>query len=329
MIAREAILVIVCWVNGQDPQAAHYGSRAVRPTNGGRAMSIDLTAISITEEVQKTFDGAEDERVKELFTCLVRHLHEFTREVRLTSEEWFKAMDFLERVGKTCTPTRQEFVLLSDILGLSVLVDLIYHPGGGSVTDSTLLGPFYVEGRPTAKNGSDISGEVEGTPMFVNCRVLDSDGNPVVNAKVDTWHSDGEGFYDVQMQDKLHNHLAMRALLTTDAEGRFWYRSVTPLYYPVPTDGPCGEILRAAKRSPMRPEHVHFWLHADGFEPLITMLVRSDDPYLEHDAVFGVRRNLVADFVHHDAGETAPDGTRMNEPFQTVEWTFVLSRAED
>ncbi|MFF9403772.1 dioxygenase [Streptomyces sp. NPDC014744] len=155
-------------------------------------MSIDLTAASITEVVQKTFEGAEDERVKELFTRLVQHLHEFTREVRLTGEEWFKAMDLLERVGKTCTATRQEFVLLSDILGLSVLVDLIHHPGGGSVTDSTLLGPFYVEGRPTAENGSDISGEVAGTPLFFNGRVVGPDGTTVVGAEVDTWHSDGE-----------------------------------------------------------------------------------------------------------------------------------------
>ncbi|WP_185993833.1 dioxygenase [Streptomyces benahoarensis] len=142
-------------------------------------MPIDLTAASVTEAVQKAFEGTEDERVKELFIRLVQHLHDFTREVRLTGDEWFKAMDFLERVGKTCTPTRQEFVLLSDILGLSVLLDLVHHPGSGSATDSTLLGPFYVEGRPTAENGSDISGEVTGTPMFFNGRVLDSDGAPV------------------------------------------------------------------------------------------------------------------------------------------------------
>ncbi|TSB31181.1 hypothetical protein FNJ62_07400 [Streptomyces benahoarensis] len=153
--------------------------RGVTRTDGRNAMPIDLTAASVTEAVQKAFEGTEDERVKELFIRLVQHLHDFTREVRLTGDEWFKAMDFLERVGKTCTPTRQEFVLLSDILGLSVLLDLVHHPGSGSATDSTLLGPFYVEGRPTAENGSDISGEVTGTPMFFNGRVLDSDGAPV------------------------------------------------------------------------------------------------------------------------------------------------------
>ncbi|MFC7591964.1 dioxygenase [Nonomuraea antimicrobica] len=141
-------------------------------------MYLDLTETSITEAVQRTFDGAEDERFKELFVGLVRHLHDFTREVRLTGDEWFTALDFLRRVGDITSPTRQEFVLLSDILGLSVLVDLINHEDGPSVTDSTLLGPFYVEGRPTAANGSDISGEVEGTPLFVNGRVLDTEEIP-------------------------------------------------------------------------------------------------------------------------------------------------------
>jgi hydroxyquinol 1,2-dioxygenase len=287
-------------------------------------MSIDLTESSITEAVQRTFDRCPDERTKEVFIRLVQHLHDFTREVRLTGDEWFTAMDFLVRVGKISSETRQEYVLLSDILGLSVLVDEINHENTSSATDSTLLGPFYVEGRPTAQNGSDISAGVEGMPMFVSATVVDPDGNPIAGAHVDTWHSDGEGFYDVQQAEKLHNQLAMRALLTSDEDGRFWYRSITPRYYPVPTDGPCGEIMRAADRSPMRPEHIHFWFHAEGFEPLITTLFRADDPYLNTDAVFGAKRSLVVDFVQHQPG-TAPDGTRVDEPFQTVEWTFTLT----
>jgi hydroxyquinol 1,2-dioxygenase len=141
---------------------------------------------------------------------------------------------------------------------------------------------------------------------------------------VDTWHSDGEGYYDVQQAGKLHGEPAMRALLSTEDEGRFWFRSIVPRYYPVPTDGPCGEILRAANRSPMRPQHIHFWLRADGYEPLVTMLFQGDDPYLERDAVFGVKRSLIVEFVRHDSGETAPDGTIMTEPFQTAEWIFTL-----
>ncbi|MEV4124997.1 dioxygenase [Nocardia sp. NPDC049707] len=288
-------------------------------------MTLDSTESTITKAVQNTFAGMSDERTREIFVGLVQHLHDFTREMRLTGDEWFTAMDFLERVGHFSTPTRQEFVLLSDILGLSVLVDQINHHNETSVTDSTLLGPFYVEGRPTAANGSDISGGVAGLPLFFHGTVVDTTGNPVAGAHVDTWHSDGDGFYDVQQAQKLHNKLAMRALLTTDEHGRFWYRSIAPRYYPVPTDGPCGEILRAAGRSPMRPEHIHFWFHADGYDPLITMLFRAGDPYLETDAVFGAKRSLVVEFVQHEAGETTPDGTTMTEPFQTVEWTFTLT----
>ena len=287
-------------------------------------MSTNLTEQTITAAVQRSFDTSTDDRFRQLFVCLVAHLHDFAREVRLTGDEWFTAMDFLERVGKISSPTRREFVLLSDILGLSMLVDKINQHSGSSTTDSALLGPFYVEGRPKADNGFDISGGVAGTPMFVTGRVVDEHGDPVAGAHVDTWHSDGEGFYDVQQTEKLHDQLAMRALLTTDDNGRFWYRSITPRYYPAPTDGPCGEILRAANRSPMRPQHVHFWIHADGYQPLITQVFLKDDPYIDCDATFAVQDSLKADFVHHDPG-VAPDGTTLEEPFVTLEWTFTLA----
>jgi hydroxyquinol 1,2-dioxygenase len=286
-------------------------------------MSSNLTEQSITEAVQQTFDTSTDQRFRQLLVCLVQHLHDFAREVRLTPDEWFTAMDFLERVGKISTPTRQEVVLLSDILGLSMLLDKINQHSGSS-TDSALLGPFYVEGRPTADNGDDISDGVTGTPMFVTGRVVDGDGRPVAGAHVDTWHSDGEGFYDVQQTEKLHNHLAMRALLTTDDDGRFWYRSITPRYYPVPTDGPCGEIMRAANRSVMRPQHVHFWFRAEGYQPLITQLFFRDDPYIGRDAVFADQESLQADFVRHEPG-IAPDGSTLQEPFVTLDWTFTLA----
>jgi hydroxyquinol 1,2-dioxygenase len=287
------------------------------------AMSIDLTESTITDAVQRSFDTSGDERFRQLFVCLVQHLHDFAREVRLTGEEWATAMDFLERVGKICSPTRQEFVLLSDILGLSMLLDKINEHGGLSATHSALLGPFYVAGRPTVENGADISGGVAGTPMFVTARVVDEGGRPIQGAHVDTWHSDGDGYYDVQQTEKLHNQFAMRALLTTDENGRFWYRSITPRYYPAPTDGPGGEILRAAGRSIMRPEHVHFWFHANGYQPLITQLFLRDDPYINCDVVFAVQESLKADFVRHEPG-VAPDGTALDEPFVTLYWTFVL-----
>lgn len=287
-------------------------------------MSTNLTEDTITEVVQKTFDTATDPRFRQLLQSLVQHLHDFAREVRLTGDEWFTAMDFIERLGKISSPTRQEVVLLSDILGLSMLLDTMHENSGGSATDSALLGPFYVEGRPTAPNGADISNGVAGTPMFVTGRVVNDHGDPIAGAHVDTWHSDGTGYYDVQLTEQLGGEFAMRALLTTDADGRFWYRSITPRYYPVPTDGPCGEIMRAANRSVMRPQHVHFWFHADGYHPLITQLFLKDDPYIGRDAVFADQASLQADFVRHEPG-TAPDGTTVDEPFVTLDWTFTLA----
>lgn len=287
-------------------------------------MPSNLTEQTLTEAVQRTFDNAGDERFRQLFTTLVQHLHDFAREVRLTGEEWFVAIDFIERMGTVSSPTRQEVVLLSDILGLSMLLDKINQHRGGSATDSALLGPFYVKGRPTAANGADISNAVAGTPMFVTGRVIGEDGRPVAGAHVDTWHSDGEGFYDVQQTEKLHGELAMRALLTTDDDGRFWYRSIAPRYYPVPTDGPCGEIIGAANRSAMRPQHVHFWIHAEAYQPLITQLFLRDDPYIGRDAVFADQDSLKADFVRHEPG-IAPDGSSIEESFVTLDWTFTLA----
>jgi len=287
-------------------------------------MSSDLTEETITEAVQRTFDTSTDPRFRQLFVSLVQHLHDFARDVRLTGDEWFTATDFIERLGKISSPTRQEVVLLSDILGLSMLLDKFNEDTGESATDSALLGPFYVEGRPTAENGDNISNGVAGTPMFVTGRVVDEQGRPIAGAHVDTWHSDGTGFYDVQLTEPLHGEFAMRALLTTDRKGRFWYRSITPRYYPVPTDGPCGEIMRTAHRSVMRPQHVHFWFKADGYQPLITQLFLKDDPYIDRDAVFSAQDSLKADFVRHEPG-VAPDGTPVDEPFVTLDWTFTLA----
>lgn len=287
-------------------------------------MSTNITEDTITEVVQKTFDTATDPRFRQLLQSLVQHLHDFAREVRLTGDEWFTAMDFIERLGRISSPTRQEVVLLSDILGLSMLLDTMHENPGGSATNSALLGPFYVEGRPTAPNGADISNGVAGTPMFVTGRVVNDHGDPIAGVHVDIWHSDGTGYYDVQLTEQLGGEFAMRALLTTDQDGRFWYRSITPRYYPVPTDGPCGEIMRAANRSVMRPQHVHFWFHADCYHPLITQLFLKDDPYIGRDAVFADQASLQADFVRHEPG-TAPDGTTVDEPFVTLDWTFTLA----
>ena len=250
-------------------------------------MSSDLTEQTHHRGRAADLRHSTDQRFRQVFVCLVQHLHDFAREVRLTGDEWFTAMDFLERVGKISSPTRQEVVLLSDILGLSACcwTRSTSTPGHRPPTRRCWArSTSRAVRRPTTEPTSPTA--LRGTPMFVTGRVVDEQGKPIAGAHVDTWHSDGEGFYDVQQTEKLHDEFAMRALLTTDDDGRFWYRSITPRYYPVPTDGPCGEIMRAANRSVMRPQHVHFWFHADGYQPLITQLFLRDDPYIDRDAVF-------------------------------------------
>ncbi|MBY0441269.1 MAG: hydroxyquinol 1,2-dioxygenase [Mycobacteriaceae bacterium] len=287
-------------------------------------MPLNLTETTITGAVQQAFATSTDERFRQLLGSLVQHLHDFARETRLTNAEWLTGLDFLERVGKISRPTRQEFVLLSDILGLSMLLDKINQPAGSSATDSALLGPFYIADLPETENGADIAHGVAGTPMFVTGRVITEHGDPIVGVSVNTWHNDSEGLYDVQQAEELHHEPAMRALLTTDDNGRFWYRSITPRSYPVPTDGPCGEILRAANRSATRPQHVHFRLDADGYHPLITQLFLREDPYIDQDAVFAAQDSLLADFIRHEPG-VAPDGTIVDQPFVTLDWTFTLT----
>ena len=290
-------------------------------------MSLNLTETTITAAVHQAFATAPNERFRQLLGSVVQHLHDFARETRLTNEEWSTALDFLERVGKISSPTRQEFTLLSDILGVSMLLDTINQPGGSCATHSALLGPFYIPDLPEIANGADISHGVPGTPLFVTGRVITEHGDPLAGVSVDTWHNDSAGLYDVQQAEKLHNELAMRARLATDAHGRFWYRSITPRSYPVPTDGPCGEILRAANRSAMRPQHVHFRLRAAGYQPLTTQLFLREDPYIDQDAVFAAQDGLLAEFVRHEPG-VAPDDTTVDQPFVTLDWTFTLAAAQ-
>lgn len=289
-------------------------------------MPSNLTEQTITEAVQRSFDTADDERFRELFVALVGHLHDFAREVRLSDDELYVAADFVKRLGQFSNPTRQEVLLLADILGLSVLVEQIDQPSGSSATESSVLGPFYRDDRPTAADGADISGGVTGTPMFVSCHVHDEQGRPIAGAEVDTWHSDGDGRYDLQQTERRHGEPAMRARLITGETGHISYRSVTPTAYPVATDGPCGEILRAARRPVMRPQHIHFRVRGEGFRPLITQLFLRDDPNLQSDSIFAAQDALLADFVRHDGGN-APDGSSITGPFVTLEWTFVLAAA--
>lgn len=242
----------------------------------------------LTAEVLARLAEAESPRVRELSEALVRHLHAFVREVEPAAAEWAAAIDFLTRTGQTCSPTRQEFILLSDTLGVSMLVDELNHRQPGSATETTVLGPFYVADPPEAEDGADLAGGVPGRRLLVEGSVSGPDG-PIEGAVVDTWQSDSQGFYDVQRGDRL----ALRARFRTDGEGRFSWWSVVPSSYPIPDDGPVGEMLRVQGRHPFRPAHVHFRIAAPGREELVTHVFVAGDRYLASDAVFGVKESLI------------------------------------
>ncbi|MGZ0150256.1 dioxygenase family protein [Kribbella sp. WER1] len=260
-----------------------------------------------------SFTGSGSARYREVMSALVRHLHAFACEVELTEDEYFAAIDFLTRTGQASTETRQEFVLLADVLGLSMLTVGLGNRKPPAATESTVFGPFFVEGSPEVQLGDDISNGAPGQPCLVRGRVLDTDGEPIPGALIETWQADEDGFYDVQKDlDRPQN----RAHLRTDADGNYRFWAVKPVAYPIPDDGPVGELLRAAGRGPMRPAHIHFMVTAPGYRRLITHVFANGDPYLATDAVFGVKQSLVADFVeHHEDGKT----------FYTVDYDLVLA----
>jgi hydroxyquinol 1,2-dioxygenase len=284
----------------------------------------DFDDKSITEAVIARLSNCEDPRFKHVMTSLVRHLHDFVRDVQLTEGEWITAIQFLTETGKTCTEQRQEFILLSDTLGVSVLVISLNHPAESGSAESTVLGPYYWEGAPDMPNGSDLAVGVKGEPAFYSGRVLSSDGKPLANALLDIWSGDGEGNYDMQMPGDVG--MKARGKIRTDAQGRYWFRSIRPTFYPVPTDGPVGRMLSKSGRHPFRPGHIHMIVSADGYEPVTTHLFVAGSEYLDSDAVFGMKESLVAKFDKHPAGK-GPAGESMETPFYTVEYDFRLRPA--
>jgi protocatechuate 3,4-dioxygenase beta subunit len=245
------------------------------------------------------------------------------RRTSLTFEEWERAIDFLTRTGQTCTPLRQEFILLSDVLGVSMLVDAVNHREREGATQTTVLGPFYVGEHKPTPNGSDISQGIAGEPMFVRSRVTDLAGQPLAGAEIDVWHADDDGFYDSQKRSYETQGPSLRARFVADADGRFSFRTILPCSYPIPTDGPVGELISATKRHPMRPAHVHFLVKAQGFEPLVTHVFIEGDEYLGSDAVFGVKDELVARVERHDK-PVMPDGTPGSGPWHLMTYDFQM-----
>jgi hydroxyquinol 1,2-dioxygenase len=284
----------------------------------------NINENTITAAVLARIEDTPDPRLKEIMSALVRHMHDFAREVRLTEAEWVAGIEFLTATGQKCSDKRQEFILLSDTLGLSMLTVALNPAKSAQATEATVFGPFHVQGAPRLELGGDISGGAKGEPLFVNATVRGRDGEPVPHAEVDVWEADAEGFYDVQRPGL--DRPQGRAVFRTDDKGRLWFRGVMPVAYPIPTDGPVGDMLRATKRHPWRPAHVHFMIKAPGYETLITHVFRDGDTYLDSDAVFGVRNSLIGDFVSHPAG-TAPDGSAQETPFHTLNFDFVLEPA--
>jgi hydroxyquinol 1,2-dioxygenase len=286
----------------------------------------NINQETVTQAVLASMNGCRNERLHTVMKSLVQHLHAFAREVKLTEDEWFNAVQFLTEAGHITDDNRQEFVLLSDTLGLSMLVTAQNNRKPAECTEATVLGPFYVEGAPEFDNGDDVSNGAPGAPCFVRGTVRSLTGEPVAGASLDVWQSDEDGLYDVQRPSDAAggvNHSA-RGRLHTQFDGSFHFRSILPVPYSVPHDGPVGRMLDALGRLPWRPAHLHFWIRARGYEPLITHLFRNDDPYLDLDPVFGVRSTLITDWIRHEAGVT-PDGSVLNTAFYTLDYDFVLN----
>jgi hydroxyquinol 1,2-dioxygenase len=281
----------------------------------------EFDETSITQAVIGRLSECDDPRFKRVVTSLIGHLHDFVRDVDLTEPEWFAAIQFLTDVGNTCTDKRQEFILLSDTLGVSVLVITLNHPADQGIAESTVIGPFYREDASELPRGSNLAEGVKGEPTVYSGRVLDQDGRPLDNALLDIWSGDGEGNYDLQMGGD--TKMKARGKIRTDAEGRYWFRSIRPTFYPVPTDGPVGRMLLKMGRHPYRPGHIHMIVSAPEHLPVTTHLFVAGSQYLDSDAVFGMKESLVAKFERHPPG-IGPNGERMDTPFYTVNYDFRL-----
>ncbi|KAI6774755.1 hypothetical protein HG530_001513 [Fusarium avenaceum] len=287
----------------------------------------DLTTDNITENVVAINSTCQDPRTRFLFERLAHHLHDFAREARLTTPEWMTAIQFLTRTGQICSETRQEFILLSDVLGLSLLVDSIDHPKPPASTEGTVLGPFHAHGAEELASGDTISHDPEGEPLLVVCSVKDSRGNPLPDVEVDIWETDSKGFYDVQYADR--EGYDNRAILHSDQQGRFHFKAIVPVPYPIPDDGPVGQLLKVLNRHPYRPSHMHFKFNKAGYDPLITALYVRGDPYETSDAVFGVKESLIVDLerVSNAPGFSKTYG--VSETTKLLKYDFVLvSEAE-
>jgi len=281
---------------------------------------------ALTDEVVASFAGAP-ERLREVMQSLTRHLHAFIREVRLTEDEWRAAIDFLTAVGKITDDKRQEFILLSDVLGASMQTIAVNNETYRDATEATVFGPFFVADSPFIGQGGDIAGGAPGRPCWVEGAVRDTDGAPVPGARIEVWQADEDGMYDVQYDDP---RVAGRGHLFTDDDGSFRFWCLTPTPYPIPHDGPVGRLLDAVGRSPMRAAHLHFMVTAENLRTLVTHIFVEGDPQLDiGDAVFGVKKSLVKRFDEQPPGTPTPDGRDLGDaPWTRTRFDIVLAPAD-
>jgi hydroxyquinol 1,2-dioxygenase len=282
-----------------------------------------VTEDNLTDLAIERWSNIPDPRLRQIMTALVKHLHGFVREIEPTPAEWFTAIDWLTRTGKLCTDKRQEFILASDVLGVSMLVDAINNRLSSAATPSTVEGPFHIHDSPEVANGGDMAAGAPGEPCFVTGTVRGVGGEPVAGAELDVWQTDGEGLYEAQRDVE---GAWMRAVYRTGVDGRYAIRTVAPIGYTVPMDGTVGELMKRTRISHMRPAHIHFEVRAPGYKSVTTHLFRRGDQYIETDVVFGVKEPLIVDFQEKQGGE-APNGERLGAPFCEVRYDFVLQRA--
>ncbi|EUC64485.1 intradiol ring-cleavage dioxygenase [Rhizoctonia solani AG-3 Rhs1AP] len=288
----------------------------------------DIRPETITANVDKINSTCPDERMKFVLSRLTYHMHEFVKETSLTTDEWMAGIQFLTATGQTCTDIRQEFILLSDVFGVSALVDAIDHPKVGNSTESTVLGPFFTEDAHDIQHGDSIASENKGEYLYVSGRVVGSNGEAVANAIVDTWETDDQGFYDTQYDNRVEPDC--RGRLRTGPNGEYAFRAVVPVAYPIPSDGPVGKLMAKLQRHVYRPAHLHIKIQAPGYETLITTVFPRGDPFLTSDAVFGAKKSLIVDLKDVDDDALARKrGFKQGSKFKELEFDFILVKKED
>ncbi|MFD8809145.1 dioxygenase [Streptomyces sp. NPDC059597] len=276
---------------------------------------------NITELAVQRWATAHSPRLGELMTTLIRHLHAFAAEVRLTEDEWAAAIQWLTAAGQTCDDKRQELILASDVLGLSMLVVQLNNRFVPEATPATVLGPFHIDGSPTVPDGSDMSEGLPGTPLYITGKVTDTGGKPLAGAVLDVWQADADGAYEAQIPEM--DEARLRAKYRTREDGSYCIRTIAPRGYAIPMDGPVGDLIHRTDISWFRPAHIHFLIDEPGHRKLITHLFQEGGEYLDSDVVFGTKDPLIVRFTEHPAG-TAPDGDPIEEPYLHAAYDFVL-----